>query len=74
MFSNKIFSLFLIAAAFMLLATVEAAPASKFALEDRTACPVCDNPPTCVGVRCPGGYCDIIECTCRAVCKKGNIP
>ncbi|KAG0039986.1 hypothetical protein BGZ82_005798 [Podila clonocystis] len=73
MLSNKTFSLFAVAAvALMLLATVEAAPAGA-SLEDRIACRVCDEPPEC-NFHCPGGYCDINYCTCRAMCKKGNIP
>ncbi|KAG0033577.1 hypothetical protein BGZ81_008016 [Podila clonocystis] len=52
------------AAAVMLLATVQAAPAF---------CPTCDEAPPC-GLYCPGGYCEIDWCYCRPFCQKGDIP
>ncbi|KAG0336789.1 hypothetical protein BG000_006178 [Podila horticola] len=64
------------AAAIMLLATVEAAPAAGTAhkISNTISCVVCDDPPVLCNLRCPGGYCDINYCTCRPMCKKGVPP
>ncbi|KAF9384532.1 hypothetical protein CPC16_008383 [Podila verticillata] len=73
MFANKS-ALFAIAAAFMLLATVEAAPTAEAAVQAPAACVSCPQWPICTR-RCQGGYwCDFNECTCTQTCRPGNIP
>ncbi|KAG0030204.1 hypothetical protein BGZ82_007530 [Podila clonocystis] len=58
------------AVAFMLMATVEAAPAT-----DALRCQICDGPPECESHTCPGGhYCEVNYCTCRIRCIKGHDP
>ncbi|KAF8983687.1 hypothetical protein BGZ52_000473 [Haplosporangium bisporale] len=72
MLSNKTFRPLIVAvvAAFMLIATVEAAPAS-----DSIACQVCDEIPECYPNACRGGYyCKPNSCTCQLQCIKGNDP
>ncbi|KAI9235607.1 MAG: hypothetical protein BYD32DRAFT_420723 [Podila humilis] len=71
MLPNKTF-LFAVAAAFMALALVEAAPAME-AVQEHAACIPCDDPPPCT-LHCPRGYCDINPCTCRPMCKNGIPP
>ncbi|KAI9235609.1 MAG: hypothetical protein BYD32DRAFT_488733 [Podila humilis] len=66
MFANKTF-LFAIAA-FMILATAEAAPASL------QGCVPCPQWPICPGRCPPGHWCDFDECTCTIVCQRGDIP
>ncbi|KAF9324947.1 hypothetical protein BG006_000094 [Podila minutissima] len=58
------------AIAFMLMATVEAAPAA-----DALRCQICDDYPQCEPDMCPGGYyCQVNYCTCLTRCIKGNDP
>ncbi|KAI9235611.1 MAG: hypothetical protein BYD32DRAFT_488736 [Podila humilis] len=65
---NKTICFVVTAAISMLLATVEAAPATE-----RLPCIPCD-PPFC-GKKCsPGYWCDFNECTCKYVCRKGPTP
>ncbi|KAF9324945.1 hypothetical protein BG006_000092 [Podila minutissima] len=71
MLANKTFRHFFLvtAAAIMLMATVEAAPAA-----DALRSTICVNSPIECNLRYPGGYCEIDLCRCRPVCKKGMIP
>ncbi|KAF9315295.1 hypothetical protein BG003_003164 [Podila horticola] len=72
MLANKTLRPLFVAAAvaFMLMATVEAAPAA-----DALRCQICDDPPECNPNACPGGYyCQVNYCTCQQRCIKGNDP
>ncbi|KAG0092528.1 hypothetical protein BGZ92_009520 [Podila epicladia] len=75
MLANKTFSILTIAAAFILLITVEAAPSEKVALKaEPEACISCPDWPDCTR-RCPPGYwCDYNRCRCTQKCVKGQIP
>ncbi|KAF9388520.1 hypothetical protein CPB97_000886 [Podila verticillata] len=72
MLANKTFRPLIIAAvaAFMLIATVEAAPAS-----DAPRCQLCNDPPDCSDYTCPAGYyCQVNYCACLLRCIKSNNP
>ncbi|KAG0035046.1 hypothetical protein BGZ81_001105 [Podila clonocystis] len=74
MLANKTIRLTIATVAmFMLMATVEAAPAGEAAAVP--ACVVCDEPPEFCSRPCsPGYWCDVNYCSCRAYCRKGPIP
>ncbi|KAG0039979.1 hypothetical protein BGZ82_005950 [Podila clonocystis] len=74
MLANKTIRLAIATVAiFMLMATVEAAPAGEAAAVP--ACVICDDPPEFCSRPCsPGYWCDVNLCSCRAYCRKGPIP
>ncbi|KAF9315300.1 hypothetical protein BG003_003169 [Podila horticola] len=80
MLANKTLNIFAIAAAFMLLVTIEAAPAAEAAVQGNSktaepaACVPCPQWPDC-NRRCPNGFwCDFNRCSCVQTCRKGQIP
>ncbi|KAF9324946.1 hypothetical protein BG006_000093 [Podila minutissima] len=72
MLANKTIRFAVVAAVFMLIATVQAALAET---SEREACALCENPGPFCKQRCaPGWWCDFNDCTCKWYCRKGPIP
>ncbi|KAF9215706.1 hypothetical protein BGZ59_000526 [Podila verticillata] len=75
MLANKSFSIFVIVAAFLLLATVQAVPTTNAAeAAEPTACISCPAWPDCTRRCPPGHWCDFNRCACTQVCRPGQIP
>ncbi|KAG0039978.1 hypothetical protein BGZ82_005949 [Podila clonocystis] len=71
MLANAAFRPLLVAAAiaFMIMATIEAAPASE-----PLRCDICVDPPECNAFTCGAGYyCRVNYCTCQQISKPCHI-